>query len=94
MSEQPNPEVVPRERVFLQFVYGIYGQTLVLLGDEEHPATGKKEPPALDDARFLIDVLDVLTEKTRGNLTKQEEEALGVLLSQLKMRHFQKRASG
>ena len=85
-------DAIPRERLFAQFVYSLYGQVLVLLGDLEHPETGKRHEPSLDQARYLIDVLDVLAEKTKGNLDKEEDGMLGAMLSELKMRHFQKRA--
>lgn len=91
MSEHKFEEV-PRERVFLQFVYGLYAQSLVLLGDAEHPETGKKAEPQLDEAKFLIDTLDVLAEKTKSNLTPQEEDALSRVVADLKMRHFQRRS--
>jgi hypothetical protein len=59
-------------------------EALVSLGQIPHPTTGKPEPH-LDQARFLIDTLDILQQKTTGNLTRPEELALENLLHQLRM---------
>ncbi|HVS14613.1 MAG TPA: DUF1844 domain-containing protein [Thermoanaerobaculia bacterium] len=48
----------------------------------------------LDQARVYIDLLDVLQEKTRGNLSGEEEAVLSDLAYRLKMRYVQKRQGG
>jgi len=45
----------------------------------------------LEAARFYIDLLDVLRQKTAGNLTPQEADALEDLLYRLRLRYVQKR---
>lgn len=45
----------------------------------------------LEAARFYIDLLDVLRQKTEGNLTAQEADALEDLLYRLRVRYVQKR---
>lgn len=59
------------------------------LGDAQLPTgeTGEN----LDAARFYIDLLDVLRQKTAGNLTAQEADALEDLLYRLRVRYVQKR---
>jgi hypothetical protein len=59
------------------------------LGDARLP-TGETEEN-LDAARFHIDLLDVLRQKTSGNLTAQEADALEDLLYRLRVRYVQKR---
>jgi hypothetical protein len=44
----------------------------------------------LDAARQFITLLDVLTEKTRGNLTPNEERFLNGINGELKMKFVQK----
>lgn len=59
------------------------------LGDARMP-TGETDQN-LDAARFYIDLLDVLRQKTAGNLTAQEADALEDLLYRLRVRYVQKR---
>ena len=62
---------------------------LISLGDVPHPVT-KKQAVQLEHARYLIDVLGVLAEKTRGNLSVDEERLLKDTLYQLRMRYLAK----
>ncbi len=48
-------------------------------------------PPRPDEARTVIDFLGVLEEKTTGNLTRQEGEALSSVLYQLRALYVQKK---
>ena len=41
--------------------------------------------PDLEMAKYNIDMLDVLVEKTKGNLTDEEEHVLSTTLSELRM---------
>ncbi len=41
--------------------------------------------PDLEMAKYNIDMLDVLVEKTKGNLTDEEEQVLSTTLSELRM---------
>ena len=65
---------------------------LVMLGSEAMMAMGKvpspfSEEPYIDrgHARYAIDLLEILQEKTKGNLTPEEDEAFVDLLHQLRM---------
>ena len=62
---------------------------LIALGDMPHPAT-RKQAVNLPQARYLIDVLGVLEEKTRGNLSVDEDKLFKELLYQLRMRYLAK----
>ncbi|MDX1503991.1 MAG: DUF1844 domain-containing protein [Thermoanaerobaculia bacterium] len=59
------------------------------LGDARLPDGRSLED--LRAARFHIDLLDVLTRKTAGNLTAEEAQVLEQTLYQLRMRYVQKR---
>lgn len=54
------------------------------LGVVKNPLTDKVEKN-LELAKYTIDSLDVLQDKTKGNLTKEEEELLKSMLSNLKL---------
>ncbi len=58
---------------------------LVHLGELPEPQTGEVSRD-LEQARHTIDILDMLQEKTRGNLTDQEARLLQGLCSELKMK--------
>jgi hypothetical protein len=49
---------------------------------------GKREPD-LELAKYNIDMLETLEEKTKGNLSKQEEKALSNMLNQVRMAYVQ-----
>jgi hypothetical protein len=57
---------------------------LLLLGRTPHPATGEAMRD-LDGARMLIDQLDMLEQKTRGNLESHETQMLRESLTALRM---------
>lgn len=81
-EEQAGP-VLP-EPSFLLFISSLATQALISLGEIENPITRKKEKN-LPQARFTIDTLKILEEKTRGNLTLEEQKYLQGVLYDLRM---------
>jgi len=69
---------------FLSFVMMQAQQASIFLGDIPHPQTGK---PAvnLEAAKLFIDQLEMIQEKTRGNLTADESRILSGILADLQM---------
>jgi hypothetical protein len=63
-------------------------QVFVSLGLVEDPVSGKTQRD-LDQAKFSIDLLGVLSEKTQGNLTKQEDRYLEGVLHELRIRYVE-----
>ncbi len=63
-------------------------EALVALGQVPHPVTGKAQTQR-NQAKFLIDTVDVLREKTAGNLTDAEQQVLDSILHQLRMLFIQ-----
>ena len=59
-------------------------QGAVALGQIANPATGEKEADLLQ-AKFAIDLLQVLKEKTKGNCTPEEDKYIDDCLYQLRM---------
>jgi len=56
----------------------------------ENPIT-KKIEKNLEQARFLIDTLAILKEKTKGNLTKEEEALLDDALFNLRLMYVEEK---
>lgn len=69
---------------FIQFVLLQAQQASLFLGKVPNPQTGKAEV-RLDAAKLFIDQLEMIQEKTRGNLTKEEEDILSHVLADLRM---------
>ena len=59
-------------------------EALMSLGQIPHPATGQLTTHP-NQAKYLIDTIDVLREKTKGNLTPDEQQTIDSLLHQLRM---------
>jgi hypothetical protein len=59
-------------------------EALMALGQIPHPLTGKVELHR-DQAKYLIDTIEMLGEKTKGNLTPDEQQMVETLLHQLRM---------
>ncbi|MCM8800797.1 MAG: DUF1844 domain-containing protein [Candidatus Omnitrophica bacterium] len=82
-------KVVPPEPDFNFFISTLALQASIFLGRIPNPATNKIEENLIQ-AKFIIDTLDMLKEKTKGNLTKEETELLDNLLYELRMQYIEK----
>ncbi|OGX05433.1 MAG: hypothetical protein A2Z88_05800 [Omnitrophica WOR_2 bacterium GWA2_47_8] len=60
-------------------------QTMVFLGEIPNPMTNK-EDVNLPQAKLIIDTLLLLREKTKGNLSKEEENILNGSLYELQLK--------
>ena len=69
---------------FATFIFSLNHSVLVHLGIIEDPSTGKKERN-LPLAKQTIDILGMLEEKTKGNLSDDEEKMLKNILYDLRM---------
>ncbi len=70
---------------FATFILSMSHSALIQLGDAPDPETNKAQPD-LRLARQTIDLLGLLEEKTKGNLSGDEERLLGQVLFDLRMR--------
>ncbi len=84
---RPSPEAGQTE--FSLFLSSLSMQALVALGELPHPATQERQED-LEQGRYLIDLLGLLKEKTKGNLTQEEQELLEGLLYELRMKYVAK----
>lgn len=78
-KEHPLPKVD-----FSGFVLSLYSSGLVQIGKVEDPSTGEKKKD-LELAKHTIDMIDMLSQKTKGNLTQDEENLLKTLLNELRI---------
>jgi hypothetical protein len=74
---------------FTTFVLSLGSSALVHLGDMSHPEAGHTAENLLL-ARQTIDILAMLEEKTRGNLTAEEARFLRDLLADLRLRFVER----
>jgi len=80
---------LPPEPDFNFFITTLSLQASIALGVIPNPATNKTEKD-LTQAKFLIDTLAMLKEKTKGNLTPEETNLLENLLYELRMQYISK----
>jgi len=73
---------------FIEFVMMQAQQAALFLGRIPNPQSGKAEV-LLEPAKLFIDHLEMIREKTRGNLTTQEADILNSVLSDLQMAYVQ-----
>lgn len=71
---------------FATFVMSILGSAYVHLGDAPNPELGAAGEPNLVLAKQDIQLLALLVDKTKGNLTGDEERILEKGLTDLRMR--------
>jgi len=73
---------------FSSIVFPFYTQALMKLGVLQDPSQPQEEN--LELARRLIDILDLLKDRTKGNLEPDEEKFLEGCLQQLKVHYLEK----
>jgi hypothetical protein len=87
--EQPEPGIT-----FLDFIVSLARTAAIHFGDVEDPQTGQALPPNLPAAAQMIEVIAMLQERTKGNLTEPEDQILEDLLYELRMRYVQVQDGG
>ena len=92
-ENQKGEEVFPPEPNFSFFATTLALQAAVALGVVPNPASKQKEPD-LAQAKFLIDTLNMLKEKTKGNLSDEETKVLENVLYELRMQYAEKSKEG
>lgn len=70
---------------FSTLVLSMASSAILALGLEKNPQTGKTEKD-LEVARFNIDMLEMLKEKTKNNLTADERHFLESVVSDLQLK--------
>jgi len=88
-SEEENSQEFMPPLDFSSIVFPLYTQALIKLGLMEDPRVNRIETD-LEYAKRLIDILDILKDRTKGNLEPEEENLLEAILSQLKLHYLKK----
>ncbi|MFB3894770.1 MAG: DUF1844 domain-containing protein [bacterium] len=83
-TEPEEKDRVMPEASFLQLSFLLGAQAMQSLGVIPNPLTNKTESDLLL-AKFNIDLLEMLKEKTKGNLAPEEEKGFQELLFNLRM---------
>ncbi len=79
-----NPEVT-----FVGFVLSLAHTAAFHFGDVADPVSGQQGVLNLPAAQQIIDILGLMEEKTRGNLTAEERQLLEQLLAELRLRYVE-----
>jgi hypothetical protein len=74
---------------FAGFVISLATTAAMHFGDIPDPTTGTRGEPDLPRAAGVIQLLEMLQQKTRGNLIPEEERVLDDVLYELRMRFVQ-----
>ncbi len=88
MSKEKEEAMLPPV-TFSTFVLSLNMTALIHLGEIPNPETNERQVN-LALARHTIDTLDMLKEKTKGNLTHDEEQLLESVLYELRMRYIKR----
>jgi hypothetical protein len=89
-SSQPGVEDLgPQDLTFASFVVGLSTEALALMGEMPHPATGERMNDLIG-AQQLIDIIGMLQDKTRGNLSHDEDTLIDAILFDLRMKYVEK----
>ena len=83
------PAKTPKEQSvsFIAFLNSIAVQTLVSMGEIGEP--NDKNTKDLDQAKQMIDLLVLLKEKTKGNLTAEETKVFESVIADLQLRYVE-----
>ena len=83
IPQQTAPETLPPPS-FSLLVMTFASQAMMAFGHAPNPIDGKTEV-RLEMARHAIDMLDILEQKTKGNLSEEEKAMIEGVLHQLRM---------
>jgi Domain of unknown function (DUF1844) len=79
---------------FTSFVLSLASTAAIHFGDLPDPISGERSEPNFEGATQMIEILSLLEQKTRGNLTAEEREVLGQVLYELRMRFVEAAGGG
>jgi len=72
------------DQLFIQLVYIFYSSAMVAMGKLKNPATDKIERD-LEQAKQSIDLLEMIRDKTNGNLSSELQRTLDGFLTELRL---------
>jgi hypothetical protein len=84
--EQDTQRVPLPEVNFNSLIFSLSSSALLNMGDIAEPQTGERKKD-LPMAKYSIDIISMLQEKTKGNLTEEEHKFLDNILADLRLRY-------
>ncbi len=79
---------------FTGFVLSLASTAAIHFGDLPDPTSGERAGLNLEGAAQMIEILALLDQKTRGNLTAEERQVLEQVLYELRMRFVEATGGG
>ena len=73
---------------FSSFIFSLSSSALMLMGEKLSPDQ-PQTPVNLPQAKEIVDILSILDEKTKGNLTSEEAAVMKDMLYTLRMKYVQ-----
>ena len=86
---EPQPQLS-----FTAFVLSLASTAAIHFGDLPDPVSGEQAELNLDGAAQMIEILALMEQKTRGNLTAEEREILNKFLYELRLRFVEATGEG
>jgi Domain of unknown function (DUF1844) len=88
MSENQEAAEAP-EVTFIGFVLSLAHTAAFHFGDVPDPVTGQAGAANLAAAQQIIEILALLEQKTRGNLTAEERQLMEQIVYELRLRYVE-----
>jgi hypothetical protein len=85
---------LPPALSFTAFVLSLASTAAIHFGDLPDPVSGESAEVNLEGAAQMIEILDLLDQKTRGNLTAEERQVLEQVLYELRLRFVEASGAG
>lgn len=89
MTSDNTSSANPPPLTFIAFVLSLAHTAAIHLGDLVPPGEKPPAEPYLEGAAQMIEILELLQDKTRGNLTAEERSVLEQVLYELRMRFIE-----
>jgi len=86
---EPQPQLS-----FTAFVLSLASTAAIHFGDLPDPVSGEQAELNLDGAAQMIEILGLLEQKTKGNLTAEERQVLESVLYELRLRFVEASGGG
>ena len=87
-KEEPKPGDPTGPTPFMEFINALASEVMIYLGAVAHPQTGEAVF-APEQAKQTIDILHLLEQKTKGNLTPDEEKLLTNMVHELRLAYVE-----
>ncbi|MBI2429863.1 MAG: DUF1844 domain-containing protein [Ignavibacteriales bacterium] len=79
------------QMLFIQLISSLHAGALQQMGKIKNPATDSIERN-LEQAELTIDMIDMLHERTKGNLSPDEEKFITTVVNELKLNYVDEKA--